>query len=202
MKRAISALLILTTYATAPLRAELKSRTSTDGTVEIYSVPGKKKMRENKNFPADFDETIKRIGFEENVDPFLIKCIIKVESDFKPRVISKAGAMGLMQIMMETAHYFGMDDPFDPEQNIRTGTKHFASMLKQTGYDIPLALAAYHAGIYRVKKAKGIPPIQATIDYVNVVMHYYDPANDLDYSEKVKKLYMRYENGTMVISDK
>lgn len=152
-------------------------------------------------FNPKYDTIITRYAQKENVDPFIVKCIIKVESDFNPNAVSTAGAVGLMQLMYYTALDYGVADRNDPESNIRAGVAHFAFLLRECGGDIPLALAAYHAGLGRVKRHNSIPPIQATIDYVNTVMGFYSGAGD--YSGSVKRLYKTIDkDGTINITNR
>ena len=152
-------------------------------------------------FNPKYDSIISQYAQKENIDPFIVKCIIKVESDFNPNAVSTAGAVGLMQLMYYTALDYGVTDRNDPESNIRAGVSHFAFLLKECGGDIPLALAAYHAGLGRVKRHNSIPPIQATIDYVNSVMGFYSGAGD--YSGSVKRLYKTIDkDGTINITNR
>lgn len=120
-----------------------------------------------------FDRLIDKYAASRNVDPFLVKCVIKVESDFNPNAVSVAGAAGLMQLMQETAWSYGVKNRTDPESNIRAGVSHLTSLLSSFHGDVALALAAYHAGGSRVKKRMAVPQIRATIDYVNLIMFYY-----------------------------
>lgn len=100
----------------------------------------------------------------------ILKAVAKAESDFKTTAVSKAGAMGIMQLMPATAKSLGVKDPFDPEQNIMGGAKLLASNLKEFGGDLKLALAAYNAGSGAVKKYNGIPPYKETQNYVKKIM--------------------------------
>ena len=112
---------------------------------------------------------------EENELAFaLIKAIIKVESDFDPRAVSRAGAKGLMQIMPENYAALGLKDPFDPYENIRAGTRYFRQLLDRFDGELALTLAAYNAGPGIVDRYKTIPPYPETQDYVDKVMKYYD----------------------------
>ena len=163
-----------------------------------YAVSSRKKS--SKLMESKFDPIIEKYAAIYSIDPYLVKCIIKVESDFNPDAVSVAGAGGLMQLMQETAREFGLDDRTDPDGNIRAGTAHFSWLKKELKGEVPLALAAYHAGIGRVKRAGAITPIKATVDYVNEVMSWYDGAGD--YSQAVRKLYMKIDKeGTLRISD-
>lgn len=152
-------------------------------------------------FDPAYDVYIEKYAAQRSLDPYLIKCIIKVESDFNPRAVSVAGAAGLMQLMQETAREYGVTDRADPDANIRAGTMHFGYLMRELKGDVPLSLAAYHAGYGRVKRAGGIPPIKSTIDYVNQVMRYY--AGGGDFSSAVKRLYRSVDKeGTIHISDR
>ncbi len=181
--------------------AKIKKKVHRDGTVSYYnhSITERKKRF---NFKSPYNYLIEDISRREGVDPYLIKCIIKVESNFKANAVSVAGAMGLMQIMQHIARYYKVKDPLDPEENLTTGIRHFKSLLKYFRNDIPLALAAYHAGIGRVRKKMRIPPIQSTVKYVKSVLYYYNRDSNLKIDKKVKRLYRKIRSdGTIIIHD-
>jgi soluble lytic murein transglycosylase-like protein len=100
----------------------------------------------------------------------LLKSVMRQESGFKPCALSVAGAMGLMQIMPDTAETLHLDDPFDPAKNVDAGAKFLRMMLDRYKGDTQLALGAYNAGPARVDKAGGVPSIPETVGYVNKVM--------------------------------
>jgi hypothetical protein len=110
---------------------------------------------------------------EHQVDAALIKAIIMVESNFNPFAVSKKGAMGLMQIMPDTAGDMGVGDLFDPTHNINGGVKYLKKLLLQFNGDMPLAIAAYNAGSKTVQNYGGIPPFRDTQSFVNKVFEYY-----------------------------
>jgi len=120
-----------------------------------------------------YDEMITEASHKHGVSFPLLKAVIKVESDFNPRAVSRAGALGLMQIMPENAKAFRMRDPFDPRENILTGTQYFRELLEQFNGKLQLALAAYNAGPNVVARYNSIPPIKETEDYVERVMKYF-----------------------------
>ena len=190
---------ILVSIAMADASARIYKKVHADGTIEYYN-------KSAKHIPpvrltSKYDRLIDKISRHKGVDPYLIKCIIQIESNFKADAVSVAGAMGLMQLMQDTARYYQVEDPLNPEENLNAGISHVKSLLKFFDGDIPLALAAYHAGIGRVKKNMSIPPIQSTIEYVNKVMFLYKGKKHCGGS--VKRLYKRIEkDGTIIIYSK
>ena len=100
----------------------------------------------------------------------LVRAVIQQESGGNIRSTSAVGAKGLMQLMPETAAGYGVQDAYDPEQNISAGTRHLAGMLKEFKGDIPQALAAYNAGAGAVRKYGGVPPYSETQQYVQKIM--------------------------------
>lgn len=121
----------------------------------------------------DFDGIITQASERFRVDPYLIKAVIKAESDFDHTAVSGKGAQGLMQLMPGTANDMRVDDPFNPEENIFGGTRYLSLMLNRFQQDMRLALAAYNAGPERVEGHGGIPPIAETKTFVEKVLQYY-----------------------------
>ncbi|PJZ83361.1 lytic transglycosylase domain-containing protein [Leptospira harrisiae] len=122
--------------------------------------------------PNDIIGTIESIAKSQGLDPNLVKAMVKAESGFKPKAVSPKGAMGLMQLMPETAESLGVNDPFNPEENIGGGVKFLKGLMKEFK-DPEKAIAAYNAGPGAVKRYKGIPPYEETQKYVNKVKRYY-----------------------------
>ena len=98
-----------------------------------------------------------------------MKAVIQTESGGNPRAVSRAGAMGLMQLMPANVREAGVADPFDPEQNIAAGTQQLAHLMEQYGGDLDLTLAGYNAGPGNVKKYGGVPPFAETQHYIRRV---------------------------------
>lgn len=107
------------------------------------------------------------------VDPKLVRALVKQESGFNPDAKSHAGALGLMQLMPETARSLGVNDPMDPVQNVEGGVKYFKSMLDRFHGNKILALAAYNAGPNAVSKYNGVPPYKETQNYVKSILSQY-----------------------------
>jgi soluble lytic murein transglycosylase len=140
-----------------------------------YKLYIKEKPRKNKNgfSTKKYDDIIKKAHKKYGVEFFLIKAVIKVESDFNPKAVSKKGAKGLMQIMPDNFKTLLVKDPFNPSQNIMGGTLYLQRLLKRYKYKLPLVLAAYNAGPSAVDKHKRIPPYPETQNYVREVMKTY-----------------------------
>ncbi len=120
----------------------------------------------------DFDPLIRRTAKLHQLPPALVKAVIRAESNFDPAARSHKGAMGLMQLMPQTAREMGVGDPWRAEENIRGGTRYLRAMVNRFG-DVRLALAAYNAGPHNVDRYKGIPPFEETQEYVRRVLAYY-----------------------------
>jgi hypothetical protein len=118
--------------------------------------------------PTIYAEMIDKMSAAHGVPANLVRAVIRVESAYQPRARSRKGAMGLMQLMPETARQYGVADPYDPASNIEAGIKHLKSLLERLPTD--LALAAYNAGEAAVQRFRGIPPYPETRAYVTSIL--------------------------------
>ncbi len=122
--------------------------------------------------PTVYDSLIREIAVRYNVEYALVKAVIKAESDFDRLAVSSKGALGLMQLMPQTAALHQVRDAFLPRDNIEGGVRHLRMLLDRYSGNLTLAVAAYNAGTQRVEDAGGVPPILETREYVERVLRY------------------------------
>jgi soluble lytic murein transglycosylase-like protein len=120
------------------------------------------------------DEMVNGAGQRHQIDPDFINSVIRAESGFNNRAVSKKGAQGLMQLMPRTATQLGVANSFDPNANVEGGTKYLRELLEKYNYDVPKALAAYNAGSRRVDQYHGVPPYFETQTYVAKIIRDYN----------------------------
>lgn len=121
----------------------------------------------------DLKDLAWRLSVEAGIDPRLVDALIKVESGYNPRAISRKGAIGMMQLMPATSQRLEIRNPFDAEQNIRGGVRELSRLLQRYTGNVSLALAAYNAGEGAVSKYGGVPPYGETRRYVRKIMYLY-----------------------------
>ena len=123
---------------------------------------------------AHFGQFIQSASKRYNVDADLISSVIAIESNFNPKAVSRRNARGLMQLIPGTASRLGVQNIFDPRENIDAGTRYLGELLHRYDNDLILALAAYNAGPQRVQKYGRVPPFAETQSYVRRVKRTYD----------------------------
>ncbi len=128
--------------------------------------------------PQDIDSAIDQAASRHNVDPNLVRAVIKVESNFNPNAVSRKGAMGLMQLMPQTARQLNVANPFDPQQNVDAGVRHLKQLMENYGGDVKLTLAAYNAGQGAVARSAGVPHFAETRNYVKRITQLYYGGSD------------------------
>lgn len=123
--------------------------------------------------PASYLAEITGAAQRYNVPERLVTAVIRAESGFNPRAVSRKGARGLMQLMPDTASVLGVNNSFDPRQNIEGGVRHLRGLIDRFPYNLAHAIAAYNAGEKAVLAYGGVPPYPETREYVTKVLRYY-----------------------------
>lgn len=116
-----------------------------------------------------YEDLIQEAAQTHQLDPALIRAVMRTESEFNPVAVSPVGAMGLMQLMPALAEEMGVADPLDPRDNVMGGAKYLRQLLTANRGNVPLTLASYNAGPGNVKRYKGIPPFKETRNYVRKI---------------------------------
>jgi soluble lytic murein transglycosylase-like protein len=144
-----------------------------DAPTAVYEVAGAPAIRATRPMSVSagrYDELVQEHATKQSLRPELVRAVIQVESGYNARATSPVGAMGLMQLMPQTARELGVLDPYDPADNIGGGTRYLRRLLDRYDGDEELALAAYNAGPGAVDKyGRQIPPYRETRDYVRKV---------------------------------
>jgi len=170
-----------------PSRADIYKYEDADGVIHLTNVPSNPKakyvmlVREKRIlFPKqinirDYDKIITQAAAKFNLDAALIKAVIKAESNFNHKAVSRAGAKGLMQLMPQTASSLNVNDVFHPGNNIEGGARYLRYLLNLYKGNLTLALAAYNAGEGAVAKYNyGVPPYRETQNYIRRVLALYE----------------------------
>lgn len=186
MQRSLTAvtgvLLWVGTALAAASQPEIYQAASPDGTLIFTDAPTHPRF---KKFDAETCECRPRVSEpwlerviasqarRYGIHPALLRAVIKTESNFDPVAVSRSGAIGLMQLMPETAAKLGVQNPYDPEDNMQGGARHLRHLLDRYRGNLRLTLAAYNAGEHRVDRYRRLPPFAETHRYVTTVLRYY-----------------------------
>jgi len=151
----------------------------------------------------ELDRIIEAAARRHDVDPNLVRSLIKVESNFNAQAVSPKGAMGLMQLMPSTARGLNVSNPFDPQQNVDAGVRHLKHLLQDFNGDVKLSLAAYNAGAGAVARSKGVPRNAETRNYVKRITALYagDPGKLLGGPAPDPIHVFRDSSGVLTISN-
>jgi len=163
------------------------------GTVHYTNIPADPRYRRVRGLPEDrsaipftarpvprgpavgpYAELIRTAAERHQVDHRLVEALVTVESGGNPRAVSRKGAQGLMQLMPQRSAELGVQNPFDPRQNVEGGVRHLRDLLQRFSGDVTLALAAYNAGEEAVRAHRGVPPYPETQEYVRRIRALYD----------------------------
>lgn len=174
----VCALALAPAFVCAPASGEVKTRVRPDGTLEIYNEgPGgalaTRTLRLKPIPVAAWSDWIHEHADRHGVDPRLVQAIVQVESGYNHRARSRAGAVGLMQLMPDTARTLQVGNRYDAEENIKGGVAYLRQMIDLFPGRLELAIAAYNAGPNAVQRHGGIPPYAETRDYVDRVLTLY-----------------------------
>ena len=175
MDRAIILIIGLGLLWPASVQADIYKYVDRQGRIHFTDKPTrsgyKLYLKTGRSGSRDVDRLIEHYAEKFSLEKALMRAVVKVESDFNPRAVSRKGAQGLMQLMPGTAHEMGVSDPFDPEDSLHGGGRYRRKQLDRFG-TLDLALAAYNAGPSVVEKYQGIPPFEETQNYVKKVRYY------------------------------
>ena len=154
------------------------------------------------NIPSDYIDIINAACNRHGVDPSLVHAVVKVESDFNPNAISRKGAMGLMQLMPETALTMNVRNSLNPTENIDGGVKYLRYLIDRYEGNLSLALAAYNSGETAVKKWGTIPPFKETQQYVQRILRIYNGGTAAKGFVTRYTIYMGYgDDGALILTD-
>jgi soluble lytic murein transglycosylase-like protein len=168
-------------FASKPLRATATPSQNGSGTASKGQTSGLSGSSNRRVVSSreEIEQIVREAAQRHHVDPALVRAVIKAESAWNPAAVSRAGAQGLMQLMPATAEQHGVDNAFDPAQNVNAGVKHLRMLLEKYNGDLDLALAAYNAGEGAVRRAGGVPNIAETRAYVQKVTEtYFRPGSE------------------------
>ncbi len=201
--------------------ADMYQKNGDDGSVMYTNIPAsgskvvikekKERRAERKAYPkvaknnrkanGEFASVAEEKARKHHVDPKLVKAVINAESNWNPTAVSNKGAVGMMQLMPQTAVDLGVRNRYDPEENIEGGVKYLRALLDKFNGNLTLALAAYNAGPAKVEKAGGVPSIPETMSYVKRVMHFYSGGSGYTGSGNSKIRMVVLGDGTVLFTN-
>jgi soluble lytic murein transglycosylase-like protein len=156
-----------------PQQAQVAPTATTTTSTDFSAALAQARSGATSASASQYQPEIDAAAQQNGLDPALLSSVIQQESGFDPNATSSAGAQGLMQLMPSTAASLGVTNPYDPSQSIEAGARYLRSDLDRVGGNVPLALAAYNAGLGAVEQHGGVPPYAETQNYVQQVMDRY-----------------------------
>ncbi|MCK4835218.1 MAG: lytic transglycosylase domain-containing protein [Candidatus Aminicenantes bacterium] len=208
----IKTVLILGLLVIICLNAEIIVKQDENGKITVTNKSSgyanqKKVSFKNKTYsqpiPYIYLLKIKRLAKKYQLREDLIISVVRAESSFNPYAISKKGAIGLMQLMPETARKYGVKNRFNVDDNLEAGIKHLKFLYSKFNQNLPLTLAAYNAGEEAIRSYKGIPPFRETRNYIKRAMKYmgFNYTNYLKPKPRKKLYKYTTKEGRIVITD-
>lgn len=175
MERQADGSVVITNHRRSSSRSRRQPGVTVSPGVQVLEATSGGERSQARRYPTtpELEEWITTWSTQANLDQDLVKSVISAESNFDASALSKKGAIGLMQLMPGTAADMGIRDPWDPESNIRGGTRYLRLMLDRFNQNLELALAAYNAGPGAVEANGGVPPYRETQNYVRRVLSRY-----------------------------
>jgi len=150
--------------------------------------------------PAQYLAKIRQLAKKYQVQESLIISVARAESSFNPHAVSHKGAVGIMQLMKDTAIQYGVNNRYNADENLEAGVRHLKYLYEKYNHNLSLTLAAYNAGEEAVKKYNGVPPYSETRDYIKRVMRYMG-MNYTEYSQSTTIYQYRTKDGSLMITD-
>ena len=159
-----------------PRRPKPRTDTFSAAMIEATNPDGPKSVSSHKDFKvadhikADVESLVEKHSKDSGLDPELVRQLIAVASGNNPMAVGPDGEIGLMQVKPEVFGQLGLSNPFDPDQNIKAGTTHLASLMQRNGGNLPLSLASYNSSPATVRQFGGVPPFSGTQNFVNQIL--------------------------------
>lgn len=185
-----------------PQRVRTESRTAAPGSIASAQASAPSRQKETPGIvPASYHEYINTACEKYGVDPSLVHALVKVESGYNAFALSSKGAMGLMQLMPQTASEMNVKNSFSPQDNVEGGVRYLRYLLDRYEGNISLALAAYNSGETSVKRWGTVPPFKETKDYVKKILALYHGTGKTTAVPRYT-IYVGYTaDGTLVLTD-
>lgn len=187
--------------ASEPARNTLIFESNASAKAAFHSHASRRQFSMEATAPPWIDTIVQQAAARHSVDPNLVRAIIQVESSFNPQAVSRKGAIGLMQLMPRTAKSLNVSNPYDPEQNVDAGVRHFKELLDSYGGDLQLSLAAYNAGQSAVHRSGGVPNYTETRNYVKRITGIYGSNTAKLYSGGHPLVYKKDSEGHLSVSN-
>lgn len=198
-----------------PVEAEIVVTQDKDGKIIVsnnysshnpYSKTGPVRFKQSpgtSSVPLHYLSRIRELAKKYGVMESLIVAVARAESSFNPYAVSRKGAVGLMQLMPDTAKKYGVYNRYNAEQNLEAGVRHLKYLYKRYEQDLTLTLAAYNAGEEAVKKYKGVPPYKETRNYIKRVMQFMGKSYNRFFKPKTRQTIYRIvtNDGRVIITD-